>query len=133
MGEKPTAAFVLSLVGGILIIIGGLVAAIISAVIGGAFGLIPGLEWLGGLIIVLGVLGLVFGIIVVVGAIMINSGVPEKVRMGSIIVLIFSILSLFVGGTGGFIIGFILGLIGGILGLTWKPEVRAPPPTPPTP
>jgi len=130
LGEKPTAAFVLSLVSGIFIIIGGLVAAVISAVISGAFGVIPGLGRLGGLIIILGVLGFVFGIIVIVGAIMINSGVPEKVKTGSIIVLVFSILSLFVGGTGGFIIGFILGLIGGILGLTWKPEARAPPPPP---
>ena len=90
MGEKPTAAFVLSLVSGIFIIIGGLVAAVISAVIGEAFGVIPGLGWLGGLIIVFGVLGLVFGIIVIVGAIMINSGVPEKVKTGSIIVLAVS-------------------------------------------
>ncbi|MEM3990098.1 MAG: hypothetical protein QW479_06865 [Desulfurococcaceae archaeon] len=130
MGEKPTAAFVLSLISGIFIIIGGLVAAVISAVISEAFGVIPGLGRLGGLIIILGVLGFVFGIIVIVGAIMINSGVPEKVKTGSIIVLVFSILSLFVGGTGGFIIGFILGLIGGILGLTWKPEARVPPPPP---
>lgn len=130
LGERPTTAFILSLVGGIFIVIGGLVAAIISAIIGEVIDVIPGLGWLGGLVIVLGVLGLVFGIIVIVGAIMINSGVPEKVKTGSIIVLVFSILSLFVGGTGGFVIGFILGLIGGILGLTWKPEARAPPPPP---
>lgn len=132
MGEKPTAAFILSLIGSILIIIGGLVGAAIGAVGGTAVGMIPGFSWLGGLIIILGVLGFIFGIIALIGAIMINSGEKGKVRTGSILVLVFSILSLFVGGTGGFIIGFILGLIGSILGLTWKPSVtEAPPPPPP--
>ncbi|MEM4427768.1 MAG: DUF6114 domain-containing protein [Zestosphaera sp.] len=51
---------------------------------------------------------------------------PGRVKTGSILVLIFSILSLFTVG-GGFFIGFILGLIGGILGLTWKPPVRQEP------
>ncbi|MEM2738969.1 MAG: DUF6114 domain-containing protein, partial [Candidatus Bathyarchaeia archaeon] len=59
------------------------------------------------------------------------SGEQGKVKTGSIIVLIFSILSLFVGGTGGFVIGFILGLVGSILGLTWKPSEETPPPPPP--
>ncbi|MEM3090939.1 MAG: DUF6114 domain-containing protein [Candidatus Bathyarchaeia archaeon] len=53
---------------------------------------------------------------------------PLKKQSPQPLGLIFSILSLFVGGTGGFVIGFILGLIGGILGLTWKPSEEAPPP-----
>jgi len=131
LSEKPTAAFALSLVGAIFIILGGLFSAVIGTMVGGAVGMM-GFEWFGGLIIVLGILGLVFGILTLVGAIMINTGEKDKVRTGSIIVLVFSILSLFVGGTGGFIIGFILCLIGSILGLTWKPSaVEAPPPPPP--
>lgn len=131
MSEKPTAAFALSLVGAIFIILGGLFSAVIGTMVGGAVGMM-GFEWFGGLIIVLGILGLVFGILTLVGAIMINTGEKDKVRTGSIIVLVFSILSLFVGGTGGFIIGFILCLIGSILGLTWKPSAaEAPPPPPP--
>ena len=133
MGEKPTAAFVLSLIAGVLILLGGIFGAIAGIIGGAMIGVIPGLGWLGGLIVILGFLGLIFGIIVIVGAVMINSGERDRVKTGSIVVLIFSILSLFVGGTGGFIIGFILGLIGGILGLTWKPtEEAAPPPPPPT-
>jgi len=128
--EKPTAAFVLSLIGGILILLGGIVGAIIGIIGGAAISIIPGFGWLGGLIVILGFLGLIFGIIVIIGAVMINSGEKDKVRTGSILVLIFSILSLFVGGTGGFVIGFILGLVGSILGLTWKPA-EAPPPPPP--
>ena len=131
MAEKPTAAFVLSLIGGILILLGGIFGAIIGIIGGAAMSIVPGFGWLSGLIIALGILGLIFGIIVILGAIMINSGERGKVRTGSILVLIFSILSLFVGGTGGFIIGFILSLIGSILGLTWKPSEKAPPPPPP--
>jgi hypothetical protein len=130
--EKPTAAFALSLVGAIFIIISGLVSAALSAIVGGLVGLVPGLGGLGGLIAVSGALGLIFGIIVLIGAVMINSGDPGKVKTGSIIVLIFSILSL-PTALGGFIIGFILGLVGSILGLTWKPEPRAAPPPPPPP
>lgn len=131
MAEKPTAAFVLSLIGGILILLGGIYGAIIGIIGGAAISIVPGFGWLSGLIIALGILGLIFGIIVILGAVMINSGERGKVRTGSILVLIFSILSLFVGGTGGFIIGFILSLIGSILGLTWKPSEEAPPPPPP--
>ena len=131
MAEKPTAAFVLSLIGGILILLGGIFGAIIGIIGGAAMSIVPGFGWLSGLIIALGILGLIFGIIVILGAVMINSGERGKVRTGSILVLIFSILSLFVGGTGGFIIGFILSLIGSILGLTWKPSEKAPPPPPP--
>ncbi len=131
LAEKPTAAFVLSLIGGILILLGGIFGAIIGIIGGAAMSIVPGFGWLSGLIIALGILGLIFGIIVILGAVMINSGERGKVRTGSILVLIFSILSLFVGGTGGFIIGFILSLIGSILGLTWKPSEKAPPPPPP--
>ncbi|MGC8998968.1 MAG: DUF6114 domain-containing protein [Candidatus Bathyarchaeia archaeon] len=132
MGEKPTAAFVLSLIAGVLILLGGIVGAILGLIGGAMVGMVPGFGWLGGLIVALGFLGLIFGIIVIFGAVMINSGKRDKVKTGSIIVLIFSILSLFVGGTGGFVIGFILGLVGSILGLTWKPSEEAPPPPPPS-
>lgn len=132
MEEKPTAAFVLSLIAGVLILLGGIIGAIIGIIGGAVIGLIPGFGWLGGLIAISGFLGLIFGVIVIVGAVMINSGNPDKVKSGSIIVLVFSILSLFTCGTGGFVIGFILGLVGGILGLTWKPPEKAPQPPPPS-
>ncbi|MEM1539412.1 MAG: DUF6114 domain-containing protein [Candidatus Bathyarchaeia archaeon] len=132
MLEKPTAAFVLSLAAGILILLGGIFGATVGIIGGTIIGVVPGFGWLGGLIVALGFLGLIFGILVIVGAVMINSGERDKVKTGSIIVLIFSILSLFAGGTGGFVIGFILGLVGSILGLTWKPPEATPPPPPPS-
>jgi hypothetical protein len=127
LGEKPTAAFVLSLIGAIFILINGLVVAAMFAAGGAIVGiLLPGL---GAMMIILGALAIVFGIIVIIGAIMINSGERNKVKIGSVLVLIFSIISLVAGG--GFIIGFILCLIGSILGLVWKPAAEAPPPPPP--
>jgi hypothetical protein len=131
--ERPTAAFVLSLIGGIFILIGSLIVSTLAGVVGGAMMLIPFLGGFGALLIFLGILGVILGIIIIIGAIMINSGDPSRVRIGSILVLIFSILSLFTTN-GGFIVGFILALIGSILGLVWKPSERragAPPPPPP--
>jgi len=95
MAEKPTAAFVLSLIGGLIIVIGSLLSAIVFFLIGGGFlFVIPGVEWLGALMLILIVLPIIFGIIVLVGAMWINTAERGKVRNGSLIVLIFSIISL---------------------------------------
>lgn len=128
MSERPTAAFVLSLISGILVLLTGILILVAAGLISSlGEGHMPGvpypLELIGSLITVIGVVGLIFGILILVGATMIYSGEPSKVRIGSILVLIFSILSLLTVG-GGFLIGFILGLIGGILGLTWKPPAK---------
>lgn len=133
MSEKPTAAFVLSLIGGILILLDGLWVAFITSAIGAAmpmffsFGL--------GLALAIGILGIIFGLIIIYGSFQINSGEPGKVRTWGIVVLILSIISIITGG--GFILGLILGLIGGILALVWKPPtervaVTGAPPPPPT-
>ncbi|MBS7639876.1 MAG: zinc ribbon domain-containing protein [Candidatus Bathyarchaeia archaeon] len=131
MSEKPTAAFVLSLLGGIFILLGGVLYAVIGAYCGALIGALepiaPGATWIGAWIFILMALGVIFGIIVIVGSIMIYQAEPNKVKIGSILVIVFSILSLFVAGYGGFFIGLILGLIGGILGLVWKPSAPPPP------
>lgn len=127
MSEKPTAAFILSLIGGIFILIGGLVIAAVGAIV--LFVPVAGAA-----ITAIGIFGLVCGLLTILGAIWINSGEKNKVRNGAILVLIFSILSWF-GAAGGFIIGFLLGLIGSILALTWNPpptqRTEPPPPTQP--
>ncbi|MGB9718314.1 MAG: hypothetical protein ACPL4E_07740 [Thermoproteota archaeon] len=133
MAEKPTAAFILSLIGAILIILNALILAFFTTLVGvalGVFGRALGvfLPRLGSLVFLLGIGGIVIGIIVLVGAFMINSEDKSRVTTGSIIVLVFSIMSFFIGG--GFIIGFLLCIVGSILGLTWKPS--APPPPPPS-
>jgi hypothetical protein len=136
MAEKPTAAFVLSLIGAILILIDGLLIAIAFSMLGGLSFMIDsslmmpglGLEWLGGMFLIIAAVAIILGVLTIIGAIMMNTTNKDKVRTGSILVLVFSIISL-IGG-GGFIIGFILCLVGSILGLTWKP-VEAPPAPPP--
>ncbi|MBO3754174.1 MAG: hypothetical protein FGF53_04765 [Candidatus Brockarchaeota archaeon] len=133
MAEKPTAAFILSLIGAALIILNALILAFFTTLVGVALG-VSGralgvfLPRLGSLVFLLGIGGLVIGVIVLAGAFMINSEDKSRVTTGSLIVLVFSIISFFIGG--GFIIGLLLCVVGSILGLTWKPS--APPPPPPS-
>lgn len=129
MSDKPTAAFVLSLIAGILIMIEGIIYAVAGAICGEIIGVFVPLA--GAIFILMMALELIFGVIVIVGATLINKAEPSKVKSGSIIVLIFSILSIFTG-SGGFIVGLILGVIGGILGLVWKPPQAPPPPPAPS-
>jgi hypothetical protein len=81
MADKPTAAFVLSLIGGIFIIIGGLVYMAIFSLLSSVFSF-AGFEGLGIGLTAIGVLGLIWGILVIIGAVMINSEDPAKVRTG---------------------------------------------------
>ena len=123
--EKPTVAFILSLIGGIIILLIALLVLVSSFVIREEElkGLLPveiDVENLRFTVQIAGLVGIVSGILVIVGAIMINSGKLGRVKIGGIIAIIFSITSIFAGG--GFFIGLILGLIGGILALTWKPK-----------
>ena len=135
--ERPTAAFVLSLVAGVFIMLGGGMMSMIGSfgfagMMGGYGGMMggmmgyPGYGMMGGFGWgMFGLLGLIFGIIVVISAIMLNSR-PEEHTMWGTIIVIFSVLSIFGSAMGGFGIGLVLGLIGGVLAITWK---RAPTPT----
>ncbi len=120
MEEKPTAAFVLSLIAGIFILLGGLVIAALGALLASFFF---------GVGIVLAIIGLAFGIIVLVGAIMLYMQPEQHVTWG-VIILVFSILSIFTA-LGGFFIGLILGIIGGALAISWKPQQMMMPGYPP--
>ena len=135
--EKPTLAFVLSLLGGIFIILrGGMFSMMRSYGFGemmngywgyggmmGAYnwGYSPGLGMMGAYGFgMLGIVGLVFGVIVIIGALMLYNSPSQHSKWGSVIV-IFSVLSILGGAMAGLGIGLVLGLIGGILALTWKP------------
>ncbi len=109
--EKPTTAFILSLIGGIFVILGGLAAAAIGAVF---------TFFIGGIGGIIGLIGVFWGILIIVFAVMLNSNPKSHTTYGALI-LIFSIFSWF-GSFGGLFIGFLLGLIGGILALTWNPS-----------
>jgi hypothetical protein len=130
--EKPTAAFLLSLVGGIFILLGGGVMSMFGPfgfgnMMGGYRGMMGGYYsgygygMRGGFGFgMFGILGLIFGIIVIISAFMLNSK-PQEHSTWGILIVMFSVLSIFGGTMGGFGVGLILGLIGGILGITWKP------------
>lgn len=126
--QKPTAAFVLSLLAGIFIVIGGGVRFMIGALMGryGAsrgmmrgfgFGLFARtLRGLGIGFRLIGILAVVFGIIVIVAALLLYIQPSGHVVWG-VLILVFSILSVF-----GSVIGIVLGIIGGILAIIWHPH-----------
>ncbi|MCD6539036.1 hypothetical protein J7L18_10620 [Candidatus Bathyarchaeota archaeon] len=106
-GERPTAAFILSLLGGLFILFVGLILSLLGATF---------IEY-GSLLS--GFLGIFYGIIIIICAVKIHNE-PEN-QTWSILVIIFSVLSL-LGAGAGLYIGLTPGVIGGILGLTWKPQ-----------
>jgi hypothetical protein len=124
---RPTAAFALLLIGGILIVIFAGLYMFAKELVKdlppeGWIPTIPELtETLGGKENMY-ILGLIWGILVIIGAALVYTGIPGKVKAGSIIGLIFGLLSLLFEIAGGLYIGFILVLVGAILGLTWKPS-----------
>ena len=137
---EPTVAFILSLIGGIFILLGGGMMSMMGSfgygmmngygsysgyggMMGGygwgygpGFGMMRGYGYFG----IFGLVGILFGIAVIVGAVMLHHNPAEHSKWG-LIILIFSILSIFGSAMGGFGVGLILGVIGGILALTWKP------------
>jgi hypothetical protein len=115
--EKATAGFIISLIAGI---IDALVAVGLIAL--GSF--LAGLEetigfslGAGFTVATLGTIGLILAILVIIGAVLIY--MPGKEVIGGILVLVFSVISLFFT-LGGLIIGLILGIIGGALGIAKK-------------
>ncbi len=113
--EKPTTAFILSLIGGIFVVIGGLATAAIGAAL---------TFFIGGIGGIFGLIGVVWGILIIVFAVMLNSNPNNHASYGALI-LVFSIVSWF-GSFGGLLIGFLLGLVGGILAIVWHPSVQTP-------
>src|SRR5437763_2288836 len=110
MGDKPTAAFVLALIGGIFVLIGGIFQAFIGAAIssfGGTSGA-TGAPELGSTVAILGILGLIFGIIMMLGGVMLYT-MPTSQTMWGVIVIILSISSIachsFVCCSVGFLLG----------------------------
>jgi len=118
--KRATIGFVISLIAGILILINALMWFALRSIIGGLTPSVPGIIEAGAIaeamITLLGAAGLIFAIIVLVGAWLIYS--PGKETIGGVLVLIFSILSIVTGG--GFFLGLILGIVGGALGIAKK-------------
>lgn len=122
--NRPATAVILSLIAGALIIVGGIVMFIMIASGFWWFDMndhqfvMGGVGFSSGSMYVFAALGLLCGVIVLVGAIMLNSR-PKEHNLWGALILVFSILSLV--EMGGFIVGAILGVVGGILALSWRP------------
>jgi hypothetical protein len=108
LAEKPTAAFVLSLIGGIFMLISGILLTV-----GFSF-------LLGGVGAIIGAVGLVFGLIVLLGSVMFYQN-PQKHTMWGVIILVLAIIDF--PGVWGFGIGSLLAFIGAILALVYKPQM----------
>ncbi len=135
MAEKPTAAFVLSLIGGIFILLGGILTAVVLAAIGGILGGL-GFTFMGLGLEMMGILGVVLSLILIIAAVMMYVK-PQQHAIWGALVLVMAIISFPFTAFGGVIIGFILALVGSILGIVFKPSppmvapYGAPPMAPP--
>lgn len=141
--ETPLTAFILSLIAGILMLIGGIISSLWfmsggyessyygmmdHGMMDGFEGMMDGYEsmmhgfgvplgFMGGLSII----GLIGGTLVIIGAIMLNTRPADHITWGTII-LAFSVISLL--GMGGFYVGALLGIAGGALALSWRPTTK---------
>ena len=114
VAKRASAGFIVSLIAGILILINAIAFFALADFIESLGGMLP--FFVEDIFETLGAVGAIIALVVIVGGFLIY--MPGKETIGGIIVIIFSILSIFIGG--GFLIGLILGIIGGILGLTKK-------------
>jgi len=119
--KKPTAAFILSVLSGILILVFSGFMSMMWWMFGPSFGGMMGfggiMGFAGMMMFAMSILSIVFGIIILLGGFMLYNR-PEQAQTWGILILVFSILSLF--GGGGAFIGSILGIIGGLLAMTWR-------------
>jgi hypothetical protein len=129
MQSRPSAAFILSLIGGLFILILSAIYLLFMIRYEYFYGayfnymmyhMISFHPYMFTIVTMFATIGLISGALVIVGSFFINSDNIEKVRTGGILVIVFSVLSIVSGG--GFFIGFILSLIGGILAITWQPS-----------
>ena len=122
----PTTAFILSLIGGVLMIVnGGMMFLLFMNGLygyGGFGGMMGGYQGMMGSFGVpfgsmwgFSIIGLIAGVIVIIGSITLNYRPSEHTAWGAVI-LTFSLISFL--GMGGFYIGAILGIIGGTLAIT---------------
>ena len=129
--SKPTTAYILSLISGVLIFIGGIGNLIVSVLVRAFIRTFLGpyrpplmLIWRPGLSIIWSIIGMAFGVIVIYSALMLNSA-PKNHTMWGTLILVFSILS-FMGAWAGFGAGLILGIVGGVLAISWKQPTLTP-------
>ena len=119
--DLPVGAFILSLIGGILILGAGIYLAIVGGSLAAA-----GNPVLGGVAQGLGGLGVFIGLLLVILSFALFIQPDHHVGYG-VAIIVLSVMSVLTGA--GFILGLILGLIGGILAILFQPsdDLELPP------
>lgn len=118
MYRRPTAGFVLSLIAGVFIVLNAALLSLAHVFAFFYFAIHSSTMWskmftlTPWLPLFLSVFGALCGALVLLGSYYLYKG---RNTLGGVLVLVFSVLSLPIGG--GFIIGFLLGVIGGALAL----------------
>ncbi len=131
MGEgRPSTAYMLSLVGLVFQIVGGIMVVFMASYWNwgwyGWYGhmggyMMAGMPFSPAYWINISILFLIIVVSLgIVGLMWMNSKNIERVRTGSILVLVASLVAF--PTMWGFFVGSILMLIGSLMGLTWKPE-----------
>jgi len=130
-------AYVLSLIGGIIILIVSLVSLVWFAANGSSWGGFGG--WMSGmmnryhgfgagaqadytLFTAVSIIAIFSGAIVILGAVMLHLQPRNHITWG-VLILIFAIVSF--ADMGGLLIGAILGIVGGALALSYRPPAQA--------
>ncbi len=123
--NRPTVAVILSLIGGILMLLSGAIFSIFGStgfgMMGGYRGMMGSFGFPFSLMVGFSLIGLMSGILVIIGAVMLDTRPSDHTAWG-IIVFVFSMVSLL--GMGGFFVGAILGIIGGAFALSWRPSIK---------
>ncbi len=111
--HRATLGFAFSLAGALLILLRGIVRIIVGDFLAFAGSDEVRRRFLASIALnVIGGIAILFAIFIIVGAYLIYVGMTTA---ASIIVIVFALLSIFVGS--GWLLGLILALVGGILGL----------------
>ncbi|MDE1824123.1 MAG: hypothetical protein KGI00_04170 [Candidatus Micrarchaeota archaeon] len=117
--ERPKVAFILMLSGGLFILLGSISSFLLSTLFRSLITqMITHMYGYGFYGFSLAAIGMLFGIVVVYSAFMVDSLDVEKVRKWSTIGLICSVLSLL--DFGGFFLGFVLSFVGSIMAMMAK-------------
>jgi hypothetical protein len=122
MSSRPFAAYILSLIAGVLMVLGSMARLILQGLLvrmmermgmGALWG------WWFGFSSWVGVAGLLVGGALIYAAVMLNSQPAQHTMWGGII-LVLSLLGFFTSWAG-FGLGLLVGLSGGALAIAWRP------------